>query len=71
MYKANYGTGQLTVIVLWRRVEAVVLQQGSMFSLADFETHARKVLDKNALDYYSSGADQEQTLRDNVEAFKR
>ena len=42
-----------------------------MFSLADFEAHASEVLGKNALDYYSSGADQEQTLRDNIEAFKR
>ena len=42
-----------------------------MLSLADYEAHAKKVLDKNAWDYYSSGANQEQTLRDNVEAFAR
>ena len=42
-----------------------------MFSLADFEAHAGAVLDKNAWGNYSSGADQEQTLRDNQEAFKR
>ena len=35
-----------------------------MFSLA-------AVLDKNAWDNYSAGADQEQTLRDNKEAFRR
>ena len=28
-------------------------------------------LDKNARDYYSHGANQEQTLKDNVEAFMR
>ena len=43
----------------------------SMFSLADFEAHAGAVLDRNAWNYYSSGANQEQTLRDNEEAFKR
>ena len=42
-----------------------------MFSLADFEAHAKAALDRNAWDYYSSGANQEQTLRDNVEAFAR
>ncbi|XP_065907354.1 2-Hydroxyacid oxidase 1-like [Dysidea avara] len=39
--------------------------------LADFETHFLKSLDRNARDYFSSGANQEQTLRDNVEAFSR
>jgi len=39
--------------------------------LADFEAHFLKSLDRNARDYFSSGANQEQTLRDNVEAFYR
>ena len=43
----------------------------AMVCLAAFEAHAQKVLDRNAWDYYSSGADQEQTLRDNLEAFGR
>ena len=43
----------------------------SMLSLTDYEAHAKNVLDKNAWDYYSSGANQEQSLLDNVEAFKR
>ena len=42
-----------------------------MFCLADFEAHAQKVLSKSAWDYYSSGANQEQTLRDNAVAFQR
>jgi len=42
-----------------------------MFCLPDFEEHAKKTLSKNAWDYYTSGANQEQTLRDNVEAFSR
>ena len=37
----------------------------------DFEKHAHKVLPNNALDYYRTGADQEQTLRDNRQAFLR
>ena len=39
--------------------------------LADFETHFKHCLDKNARDYFSSGANQEQTLKDNVQAFSR
>ena len=41
-----------------------------MFTLDDLEAHAREA-DENAWNFFSSGADQEQTLRDNVEAFKR
>ena len=56
---------QLTLLVTFTK------QHVKMLSLADYEAHAKKVLDKNAWDYYSSGANQEQTLRDNVEAFAR
>lgn len=48
-----------------------VMEATAMFCLADLEVQAREVLDKNALNYYSSGADHEQSVRDNVEAFKR
>jgi len=39
--------------------------------LADFEKYACKVLPKNAIDYYRSGADGEITLYDNVKALSR
>ena len=39
--------------------------------LADFEVYFNRSLDKNARDYFSSGANQEQTLKDNVQAFNR
>ena len=39
--------------------------------LADFELHFNNSLDKSARDYYSLGASQQQTLKDNVEAFMR
>ena len=39
--------------------------------LDDFERHAARVLPKYAYDYYRSGADDQVTLRDNVEAFRR
>ena len=42
-----------------------------MFCLADFEAHARQALDWNAWEFYSSGANHQQTLRDNEEAFSR
>lgn len=42
-----------------------------LLCVADFERHAGSVLGKNAWDYYSSGANQQQTLKDNVDAFKR
>ena len=37
----------------------------------DYEKHASQVLKNYALSYYKDGADQEQTLQDNREAFKR
>ncbi|KAF9106994.1 Hydroxyacid oxidase 1 [Mortierella sp. AM989] len=40
-------------------------------SLADLEHNAHVTMDLNALDYYRSGANDMQTLRDNQEAFSR
>ncbi|KAG0223402.1 Hydroxyacid oxidase 1 [Actinomortierella wolfii] len=39
--------------------------------LADLEANAHIKLPKNALDYYRSGADEMQTLKDNQDAFER
>ncbi|CAL1607100.1 unnamed protein product [Knipowitschia caucasica] len=39
--------------------------------VADFEAQARTVLPKAVYDYYRSGADEQRTLHDNVEAFNR
>ncbi|XP_065057784.1 2-Hydroxyacid oxidase 1-like [Rhopilema esculentum] len=39
--------------------------------IKDLEDFALKALPKNAYGYYASGADDEQTLRDNTNAFKR
>ena len=39
--------------------------------LQDIENYAHKVLARNALDYYRSGADQMVSLKDNREAFNR
>ena len=50
---------------------SAVAVRRAMFCLADFEKQARARLDDNAWGYYSSGADQEQTLRDNELAFSR
>lgn len=43
----------------------------AMLCAADFEAHAREVLSKEAWDFYAGGANNEQTLRDNVAAFSR
>lgn len=37
----------------------------------DFEEEARRVLPKAVYDYYRSGADEQNTLADNVAAFNR
>ena len=37
----------------------------------DYEKHAIGILPSAILGYYTEGADQEQTLRDNRDAFKR
>ena len=42
-----------------------------MFCLSDFEEKAKEIVDKSAWDFYFSGADHQQTLRDNEEAFSR
>lgn len=39
--------------------------------VSDFEDEARKVLPKAVYDYYRSGADEQNTLADNVAAFNR
>lgn len=39
--------------------------------VADFEKYAHEILPRNALDYYRSGANNEETLQDNVKAFRR
>jgi hypothetical protein len=45
--------------------------RGMVVCLDDFERQAIKVLTKNAFDYFRSGADDEVTLKDNENAFKR
>lgn len=42
-----------------------------MYCLKDIEEYTQQALGKNARDYYSSGADGQQTLRDNIESFSR
>ncbi|XP_046636059.1 hydroxyacid oxidase 1-like [Daphnia pulicaria] len=44
---------------------------GKFVCVEDYENHAKKVLPSYALEYYRSGADEEQTLRENRESFKR
>jgi (S)-2-hydroxy-acid oxidase len=47
------------------------VERRAVFCLSDFEKYARTQLDGNVWGYYSSGADQELTLRDNEQAFRR
>lgn len=42
-----------------------------MLCTADFEAHAREVLTKETWDFYAGGANNEQTLKENVMAFSR
>uniref|UniRef100_A0A8D0H636 (S)-2-hydroxy-acid oxidase n=1 Tax=Sphenodon punctatus TaxID=8508 RepID=A0A8D0H636_SPHPU len=42
-----------------------------LICVADFEQHAKSILPKSVYDYYRSGADNQQTLADNVAAFSR
>ena len=50
---------------LWNMEEKLAL-----VSIKDFQENAKRKLDKNAYLYYSSGALSEQTLHDNVNAYK-
>lgn len=42
-----------------------------MITVSDFEEYALQHLSKQAADYYKSGANNEQTLRENLRAFLR
>ena len=42
----------------------------ALVSIKDFHENAKRKLDKNAYLYYSSGALSEQTIQDNVNAYK-
>ncbi|XP_065597794.1 2-Hydroxyacid oxidase 1 [Cyrtonyx montezumae] len=44
---------------------------GKPVCVADFEDYAKKFLPKSVYDYYRSGADDQETLADNVAAFSR
>ncbi|XP_064271759.1 2-Hydroxyacid oxidase 1-like isoform X1 [Passer domesticus] len=44
---------------------------GKPVCIADFEEHAKTFLPKSVYDYYRSGADDQETLADNVAAFSR
>ncbi|XP_005010879.1 2-Hydroxyacid oxidase 1 [Anas platyrhynchos] len=44
---------------------------GKPVCISDFEDYAKKFLPKSVYDYYRSGADDEETLADNVAAFSR
>lgn len=43
----------------------------AMFNLSDFEYVAKRILPKSAWSYYSGGSDDEVTLRENANAFRR
>lgn len=43
----------------------------NLVCIKDFEEHAHQVLSRNALDYYRSGAGQQETLIQNNRAFSR
>ena len=45
--------------------------QDMLVCVKDYERKALTLLDKNARDYYQSGANDEQTLHDNISDFKR
>ena len=44
---------------------------GDVVTLDDLEKYAATHLDKNAFDYFSTGADEDVTLHENRQAFKR
>ena len=49
----------------------IKMSDEKLVCIEDYEIYAAKVLSSNALEYYKSGADEEQTLRENRDSFKR
>ena len=45
--------------------------EGVPICIKDFEERAKQKLTRNAYNYYASGADGQQTLKENEHAFKR
>lgn len=39
--------------------------------ISDYEQHAKSILPKSVYDYYRSGANDQETLADNIAAFSR
>ena len=56
---------------LWACGSARSVKMADPVCVDDFEKHAKKHLPKYAFEYFAGGADEENTLRENVEAFKR
>jgi len=70
MYNTKPKMYDVILIVLFLGISYMQLPP-KIFSLVDLETHAHATLDKNAWEYFSMGASQQQTLIDNRDAFKR
>ncbi|KAJ8960747.1 hypothetical protein NQ318_020040 [Aromia moschata] len=51
--------------------ESTVKMSGELVCIREFEEHAHQVLPRNALDYYRSGAGQQNTLVYNNKAFSK
>lgn len=52
-------------------MSAKELTKTNLVCIDDYEKYAYRALPPSALEYYKAGADQEETLRDNREAFRR
>ena len=71
-YCTNIHVSWIQLLAVCRvRRKFASLPARAMFCLADFEAHAEKTLCKSSLNYFSCGADDEDTLRWNAEGFYR
>jgi transposase-like protein len=64
----NGRSGVEISISVWKHVMWIMSEP---VCISDFESHAKEFLPKNAWDYYSSGANEGITLRENRCAFNR
>ena len=64
---------ELQMRIMWSEIGRTKVNMAAqqLVCLDDFEKYAFKSLPLNALDYYRSGANDQVTLKDNVEAFRR
>lgn len=67
----NLGVILVVLLAAYARRNLIMAQAPDLICLQDYETKAFATMDSRYRDFFATGADDEQTLRDNQKDFKR